>query len=109
MRGPSPDYFVRPIALPPTIDGVTVPNDDGTFDIYLNSTQPEKVQQHWLRHELAHILSDHFYKAMDVAEMEREAEGEVPAEGDDLKVFSNLSAMLDYYTDYPWRIIEDYG
>lgn len=103
-----PDYFVHVVSLPAAIDGVTVPNDDGTFDVYLNSNQPEAVQKRWLRHEVAHILSDHFYKALDVAEMERQAEDEVP-EDNGLKVFSSLNAMLDYYTDFPWRIIEDYS
>ena len=28
----TPDYFVRTAELPRTVNGVTLPNDDGTFD-----------------------------------------------------------------------------
>ena len=37
----TPEYFVRYVELPLKVDGVTVPNDDGTFDIYINVLHPE--------------------------------------------------------------------
>ena len=56
----TPDYYVRLVELPPAIDGTVVPNDDGSFDIYLNSRNPEEKRRIWLEHELEHIRLDHF-------------------------------------------------
>ena len=70
------DYFVRLVPLPRAVEGVTVPNDDGTFDIYINSVLPEAKRQAVLQHELRHIKGDHFYREMPIELMERQAEGE---------------------------------
>lgn len=53
--------FVRNIPLPLAVRAVTLPNDDGTFDIYLNANLPKELQQKALEHELRHIQKDHFY------------------------------------------------
>ena len=55
------NIFVRMIPLPEAVRAVTLPNDDGTFDIYINSNLPEELQQKALQHELEHIYKDHFY------------------------------------------------
>ena len=65
--------FVRMIALPSTVPAVVVPNDDSTFDIYINSTLPEETQIKALEHELEHIRRDHFYNDDSVCENELEA------------------------------------
>ena len=70
-----PDYYVRVIALPPTVRGLTMPNDDGTFSIYLNSLCSESVRQEALEHELSHMARDHFYKGESIAAQEAEASG----------------------------------
>ena len=70
------DYYVRPVALPRRVEGVTVPNDDGSFSIYINSLLPEDRQQNVLRHELEHIKKEHFYIDMPIERMERQADGE---------------------------------
>lgn len=72
------NYFVRFIRLPSTIPGVVVPNDDGTFDIYLNDCIPENRREDAIRHELEHIAQDHFYQDRPIAEIEAEANGEKP-------------------------------
>lgn len=61
----NPDYYVRYVALPHTVEGLTVPNSDGSFDIYVNSELSDEVQKETLAHELRHIRKDHFYN--DVA------------------------------------------
>lgn len=71
----TPEYFVRIVELPPKIDGVTVPNDDGTFDIYINALLSEDRQVNRLEHEIRHICMDHFYEDMSVAVCEAEANG----------------------------------
>jgi len=70
------DYYVRVVALPKSVEGVSVPNDDGSFDIYINSLLSPQRQQETLEHELAHIRRDHFYLEMPVSLMERQARGE---------------------------------
>ena len=72
----TPEYFVRLLDLPPSVEGVTVPNDDGTFDIYINSLLSEERQREKLAHELEHIRKDHFYNDIKtVREVEAEAKG----------------------------------
>lgn len=72
----TPVYFVRQVSLPASIEGVTVPNDDGTFDIYLNANLCEARQKDRLRHEIRHIVEDHFYQESKcVAQLEQEANG----------------------------------
>jgi len=70
------DYFVRLIRLPIKVEGVTVPNSDGTFSIYINALLPPEKQNEVLEHELRHINAEHFYVDMPVEHMERQAEGE---------------------------------
>ena len=67
------DTYVRLVSLPTKVEGVTLPNDDGSFDIYINS--PLR-QQETLEHELRHIRHEHFYLDMDIRRMERQADGE---------------------------------
>lgn len=65
--------FVRLIPLPVTVPAVVIPNDDGTFDIYINSVLPQELQHKALEHELKHIRKDHFYNDDPVWLNEEEA------------------------------------
>ena len=65
--------FIRPLALPHAVRAVTLPNEDGTFDIYINSNLPEELRQKALEHELKHIRKDHFYNEDPVWLNEEEA------------------------------------
>ncbi|MBQ3146833.1 MAG: hypothetical protein IJB91_03800 [Oscillospiraceae bacterium] len=67
------NIFVRSIPLPEAVKAVVLPNDDGTFDIYINSNLPEEVQQKALVHELEHIRRNHFYNDDPVWLNEQEA------------------------------------
>lgn len=70
----TPVYYVRTIPLPSSVEGVSVPNSDGSFDIYLNARLPEALQKECLAHEVRHIIEDHFYQeAKCVACLEQEA------------------------------------
>lgn len=53
--------FVHMIALPETVPAVVLPNDDDTFDIYINAILPDEIQNKALEHELEHIHRDHLY------------------------------------------------
>ena len=70
------DTYVRLVPLPVKVEGVTLPNDDGSFDVYINSRLSPARQQETLEHELRHIRQAHFYLDLDVARMERQADGE---------------------------------
>lgn len=70
----TPVWFTRYLPLPMTVEGVTIPNDDGTFDIYINEYLPPERQEDALRHELRHITKDHLYDdTRPVEQLEREA------------------------------------
>lgn len=58
----TPDYFVKFVELPIRTEGCTIPNPDGSFEIYINSLLCEKRQKEKLKHELEHIREDHFYQ-----------------------------------------------
>jgi len=70
------DYYVRLVALPRTVEGVSIPNDDSSFDIYLNSRLSPQRQQEVLEHELNHLRREHFYLDLPISLMERQADGE---------------------------------
>lgn len=70
------DYYLRLVALPRPVEGVSVPNNDGSYDIYINSLLPSQRRQEILEHELNHIRQEHFYLDLPVSLMERQANGE---------------------------------
>ena len=63
------DTFVRLVPLPARVEGVTLPNDDGSFDIYINARLSPARQQETLEHELRHIRHEHFYLDMPIDRM----------------------------------------
>lgn len=68
------DYNVRVIPFPNrAVPALVTPNDDGTFDIYINGLLTESQQKEALRHELEHLERDHFYKDEPVVCLEAEA------------------------------------
>ena len=69
-----PQVFIRTIPLPYKVHGLVTPNDDGTYNIYLNEHLSEETCRRYLTHELAHISGDHLYDARPVEELENEAD-----------------------------------
>lgn len=72
---PGADYFIRWVPFPPdngTDGGMVLPNDDGTFSIYLdirllcNANKAKKTY----RHEVNHILNDDFYNGRPIRDVE---------------------------------------
>lgn len=57
----SPDIHVRYASFPISVRGVTLPCDDGSFDVYVNDLLPEEQQIEVVQHECDHIRRDHFY------------------------------------------------
>lgn len=74
------EYFIRRVEFPNrSVRAATFPNDDGTFDIYVNTLLSEPEQQRALEHELRHIRLGHFYSDAPLEEKEAEADGLAPA------------------------------
>ena len=72
------EYYIRRLDFPNrSVKAATFPNDDGTFDIYVNTLFPEPVQEQALRHELEHIRLGHFYSDKPIRQKEAEADGNV--------------------------------
>lgn len=102
----TPDYFIRLVELPPRVKGVTLPNDDGTFDIYINALLSPEDAEKCLEHEIRHISKDHFYTGKPVSACEKEADGQkapdrLPNVFKDnppgtIPIFNSLEVFRDY-------------
>jgi uncharacterized protein YjaZ len=68
------DVFVRYLDLPVSIKGMTVRDNDGFFNIYLNSRLTYNSNTQTLQHELAHIKRGHFDRDDHVLVLEREVQ-----------------------------------
>lgn len=54
------DYFIRVVNLPIGVHGFVVPNDDGTFSVYINARDSHVRQRQACRHEKKHIARNDF-------------------------------------------------
>lgn len=68
------EIFVRTINLPHTVRGVTVIDDNGDFNIYINAKLSVSQQFKVLEHEKRHIHYDDFASFEDIHKIERRAE-----------------------------------
>ena len=74
------EYYVRRLKFPNrSVRACVIPNDDGSFDIYLNTLWPESVLAEALEHELRHINGEHFYLESPIEQAEAEAAGKEAA------------------------------
>lgn len=65
------DIFLRYISLPPTVKGLTVQDEAGDYNIYLNSKLTYEAHTETLQHEIKHIDSNDFSKFVPIKEIER--------------------------------------
>ena len=70
------DYFVRYIELPYSIGGASTVNEDGTYNIYINSRHYADRQWKSLMHELIHCSCGHldYWKDLPIEVKEWEAD-----------------------------------
>lgn len=66
--------ITRIVDLPLGVKGVTVKDDEGDYNIYLNARYSPDVQAKAFRHEVDHIKKEHFYDERRVLEKEQEVE-----------------------------------
>ena len=71
------DVFIRYIGLPTTVNAVTLPDEDGNYNVYINARLLKEEQELALRHELYHINNGHIYNYTPVADCEDEAKAHV--------------------------------
>lgn len=77
------DIIVRLTRLPHKIEGTTSVDEEGDYNVYLNTDICDEKQRKALRHELSHIRHNHFYDERSLGEDEEEAESD-SADGKDL-------------------------
>jgi len=68
------DILTRVIELPATVSAMTVVDENGDYNIYINAALTREAADRALCHEMAHIRGGHFEADRPVADCEREAE-----------------------------------
>lgn len=66
--------IIRKIDLPVGIDGITVLDENGDYNMYLNDRLSYDMQAEAFRHEVEHIKQGHFYTYEDIKVLEEQAE-----------------------------------
>ena len=64
------EVYIRLVKLPATVRGVTVADENGDYNIYINSLLSSDQQQLVLRHEMTHVRRDDFGSIDDIFDIE---------------------------------------
>lgn len=56
--------IVRLIDAPPSCRGFTILDDEGDYNVYINSRLSMEAREATYRHELEHIKNDDFYSGL---------------------------------------------
>ena len=68
------EIICRYIEFPSKVNAVTVVDDNGDYNIYINSSLSYLERQKTFKHEIEHIKKSHFYREdKSVIECENEA------------------------------------
>ncbi len=65
------DVFIRLKELPERIGGLTVLDENGDYNVYINSRWGFIGQRETTRHEQRHIDNNDFFNGKTIAEVER--------------------------------------
>lgn len=69
------EIIIRYLNVPGKVNAVTVVDEEGDYNIYINPALSHEEQKKACDHELAHIKKNHFYnKKISVSQCETEAE-----------------------------------
>ena len=71
------DIYVRLIRLPDTVRGITAVDENGDYNIYINSNLSNDQQKRVYEHECAHINNNDFDNFDDISFIERRADGKI--------------------------------
>ncbi len=69
--------IIRKIDLPIDVNGLTVLDENGDYNVYLNPKLSYDSQATTFRHEVEHIKQGHFYRYEDIMALEEQAECKV--------------------------------
>lgn len=58
------DYCVRYVALPFKVHGMTVQDENGFYNIYINREQTNEIQREAYDHEIEHIMRHDFDRSV---------------------------------------------
>ena len=64
------EYCVRMVNFPVTVKGVTVMDETGFYNIYINSRLDFETQKETLAHELTHIRRGDFFSDESLEDVE---------------------------------------
>ena len=64
------EVYIRIIALPHTVRGITVADENGDYNIYINSVLSPDQQKLVLKHEMTHVKRNDFDSFCDIFEIE---------------------------------------
>lgn len=70
------DIYIRGIELPSRVKGITVLDENGDFNVYINILLSFSTQQCTTNHEIKHIKLEHFYNFEPVIYNELEVGGQ---------------------------------
>lgn len=65
------DILLRYIPLPPAVKGLTVQDEAGDYNIYLNARLTHEAHAKTLQHEIKHINDNDFSKLLHIREIEK--------------------------------------
>lgn len=68
------DLIVRLVPMPSGVEGFTLPDENGDYNVYISDRLDEEQRREAFLHELEHIADGHFY---DDTKTVREKEEEV--------------------------------
>lgn len=64
------NYCIRYVDLPCRVNGVTVMDREGFFNIYINARLDYYQQQKAIRHEFTHIVRGDFFREDELEDVE---------------------------------------
>ena len=65
------NIILRLVPLPTTVRGLTVQDDEGKFNIYLNAKFSHEAHIQTLQHEINHINSNDFSKSLHIKDFDK--------------------------------------
>lgn len=65
------DIFLRYVSLPPAVHGMTVQDEEGNYNIYLNSRHTYEANVNTFQHEIQHIQNDDFNRQAHIKDIEK--------------------------------------
>lgn len=65
------NIYLRYIALPPTVKGLTVQDESGDYNVYVNARLTYEANRQTLQHEIKHIAGNDFSNFLHIKDIEK--------------------------------------